>query len=322
MSVAPGQRTQGKLGTFYLADGTAVDIPLFVVRGKKDGPKLWIGAAMHGQELSGIAVIWEVLKRHIDLDTLCGTVVGAPLLNPFSFNGRTYFTPEDGYNVNRVFPGDPNGPLTYRLAHLIYKEGVEKCDYLIDLHCNVQSAMYFSLVRQTAHEGAWRKSCAMADAFGITTIQMILRHEAHRLGTLPEAAGQAGKPVLLVELVPWRSISPEAVRVGVRGVMNVMKSVGMIDGSVESQLDIHVINGPLTRIEVNVTRGGLVNEEVNVGDEIKKGQRIGQVVDVYGEPVEDIVSPVDGWLLAWPMFHNQAAGTGDHVAFVAFRPQV
>ena len=55
-----------------------------------------------------------------------------------------------------------------------------------------------------------------------------------------------------------------------------------------------------------------------MGDEIEKGQLIGQVVDVYGDPVEDIISPVDGWLLAWPMINNQAVGTGEHVAFLAF----
>jgi predicted deacylase len=63
----------------------------------------------------------------------------------------------------------------------------------------------------------------------------------------------------------------------------------------------------------------LVAEYVLPGDRIKEGQVIGQIVDAYGDPVEDIVSPVDGWLLAWPMIHNQAAGTGEHVAFIAFR---
>ena len=111
LSVKPGERAYGKLGTFYLSDGTAVSLPLMVVRGERDGPVLWISAGMHGQEMSGIPVIWDIIKKRVDPKTLRGTVVGAPLLNPFSFNGRTYYTPEDGYNVNRVFPGDPGGLL-------------------------------------------------------------------------------------------------------------------------------------------------------------------------------------------------------------------
>lgn len=319
LTLEPGQRAQGRLGTFYLSDGSEVGIPLMGVRGKEDGPVLWLSAAMHGQELSGIPVVWEVIKELVDPQTLRGTVVGSPLLNPFSFNGRTYFTPEDGYNVNRVFPGDADGLLTHRLANLIYEEAVKKCDFLIDFHCNVSSAMYFSIIKGSEEEEAFRESRNMADAFGVTTIEMILEHEAHRTGTMSDEARKLGKPMLVLELIPWRMISPEAVRVGVRGTLNVMKQLGMIDGEIEPQDEIKVIGGRLSRTELNVTRGGLVSKLVDVGDPIEKGQLIGQIVNAYGEPVEDIISSVDGWLLAWPMIHNQAAGSGEHVAFLAFR---
>ena len=318
ISVSPGEKAKGKLGTFYLSDGTAVDIPLMVVKGEKEGPVLWLSAAMHGQEMSGIPVVWEIIKERVIPQTLCGTVVGAPLLNPFSFNGGTYFTPEDGYNVNRVFPGDPNGLLTHRLASLIFEEGVKQCDYLIDLHCNPAKAMYFSIIKGAEGEETFEKSKVLAKAFGITTIEMILEHEAHRTGTMGDEAGKIGKPGLVIELVPWRSISKEAVQVGVRGVLNVMKTIGMIDSEVQPQQDIQVIDGQLSRTELMVTHGGIINEFVEVGDPVKKGQLLGQIVDNYGYPVEDIISTVDGWLLAWATIHNQAAGTGDFSTFLAF----
>ncbi len=318
IAIDPGERKFGALGTVYLSDGTPVSIPLMAVRGLEDGPVLWVGAAMHGQELSGIPVVWEIVKERVDPRQLRGTVVGAPLLNPFSFNGRTYFTPEDGYNINRVFPGDPKGLLTHRLANMVYEEGIKKSDYLIDFHCNVETAMYFSIIKETSNKEAWQKSQQMAKAFGITTIEMILKYEAHRSGTMGDTAGDSGKPNMTIELTPWRRIDPKAVKVGVRGVLNVMKSIGMLDGEIESQENVPVIQGQISRTELNATRGGLVKEIAGVGDAIKKGEVIGQIVNVYGDPVEDIVSPVDGWLLAWPMINNQAAGTGEHVAFIAF----
>lgn len=318
LSVKPGERAYGKLGTFYLSDGTAVSLPLMVVRGEQDGPVLWISAGMHGQEMSGIPVIWEIIKERVDPKTLRGTVVGAPLLNPFSFNGRTYYTPEDGYNVNRVFPGDSGGLLTHRIANLILEEGVKKCDYLLDFHCNVASAMCFSIVKGAEGEEAFEKSREMAEAFGVTPIEMILEHEAHRTGTMSDEARKHGKPVLVVELVPWRMINPKAVQIGLRGALNIMKSLGMIDGEVEPQDGIGVLNGQLSRTEILATRGGIVEKLVDVGDPISRDQVIGHIVDGYGEPVEDIVSSVDGWLLAWPMIHNQAAGTGESVAFLVF----
>lgn len=318
LSLQPGQRAQGNLGKFYQSDGTEVAIPVMGVRGRHEGPTLWLSAAMHGQELSGIPVVWEIIKERVDPETLRGTVVGSPLLNPFSFNGRTYFTPEDGYNVNRVFPGDKDGLLTHRLANLIVEEAVQRCDYLIDFHCNVSSAMYFSIIKGSEQEEAFRKSKEMAEAFGVTTIEMILEHEAHRTGTMTDEARKMGKPMLVLELIPWRMIYPQAVRVGVRGTLNVMKQLGMIDGQIEPQDEIDVLDGRLSRTELKVTRGGLVKKFVDVGDAIEEDQVIGQIVDAYGDAVEEIVSSVDGWLLAWPMIHNQAAGSGDHVAFLAF----
>lgn len=315
----PGDLEYGKLETFYLSDGSQIDIPLMAVRGKQEGPVLWLGAAMHGQELSGIPVVWEIIKERVDPEKLRGTIVGAPLLNPFSFNGRTYYTPEDGYNVNRVFPGDSEGLLTHRLAHTILEKGIKKCDHVIDFHCNMASAMHFTIVQETGNKEAYKQSVDMAEAFGITNIDMKLKHEAHRTGTLSQSTGEAGIPHITLELIPWRAIDPEAVKVGVRGVLNVMKHLNMIDGEMEAQDSIQVINGWLTRTEVKADLGGLVREHVEVGDEIQEGQLIGQIVNVYGEPVEDIVSPADGWLLAWPMIHNQAAGTGEHVAFIAFK---
>ena len=318
LSIKPGELVKGKLGTFYLSDGTAVDIPLMAIQGLQDGPTLWLGAAMHGQEISGIPVIWEIIKHQVNPDTLRGTIVGAPIINPFSFNGRTYFTPEDGYNINRVFPGDPKGLLTHRLANLIYEQGIKKSDFIIDFHCNMASAMCFSIIDEPGDQKVYDQYKAMAQAFGITIIEAKLENEAHRTGLMSDEAALLGKPVVTVELIPWRSIDPLAIEVGVRGTLNVMKTLGMIDGHIEPQDGIQVINGNLSRTEIIASRGGLVIEFVEVGERIKEGQTIGQVVNLYGEMVENIVSTVDGWLLAWPMIHNQAAGTGEMVAFIAY----
>ena len=320
LSLREGEITKGKLGTFYLSDGSAVGIPSIGIQGREPGPVLWLGAAMHGQEISGIPVIWEIIKERVDAENLRGSVVGAPLINPFSFNGGTYFTPEDGYNINRVFPGDTNSLLTHRLANLIFEEGIKKSDYIIDFHCNMASAMCFTIIDEPAGFPItiYDRYKKMAQAFGITIIEAKLKNEAHRTGLMSVEAELLGKPVITIELVPWRRIDPLAVEVGVRGTLNVMKSLGMIDGPIEPQQGIQIIDGSLSRTELMADRGGIVMEYVDVGDRIKKDQKIGQIVDHYGDAVEDIVSPVDGWLLAWPMIHNQAAGTGEMVAFIAY----
>ena len=188
----PGSIGKGKLGSIYLSDGTQVDIPVMVMNGKSAGPVLWLGAAMHGQELSGIAVLWEIF-RQIAPNNLKGTIVAAPLLNPLSFNGGTYFTPQDGYNINRVFPGDAKGLTTSRMANLIVEEGIKKVDYIIDFHANPDPAMCFAIIKESSDQALFARCREMAAAFGITTVEMLLAFEAHRTGHPDRHGQQAGQ---------------------------------------------------------------------------------------------------------------------------------
>lgn len=318
LTLEPGQSYRGELGSVQLSDGTRVRIPLMAVRGDRDGPVLWLGAAMHGQELSGIGVLWELFNQLLDPRTLRGTVVGSPLLNPLSFTGGTYFTPQDGYNINRVFPGDDRGLLTARMARLVYQEAVQKADVVLDFHANPEPALYFSIIKEPEDGQLWARCRELAEAFGITSIEMRLELEAHRTGTIIDAALELGKPCLAIELVGWRRLVPESVAVGVRGTLNVMKRLGMIDGRPEPQEGILVLGTRLTRTELTSEAGGLVRLFKEPGDRVGQGEVVGQIVSVYGEGIRNIESPVDGWLLAFPFLGNQAVGTGDILAFFAF----
>ncbi len=306
ITVSPGETKRGRLGSIYLFDGTRVDLPLMAVRGKKDGPVFWMSAAMHGQELSGIAAIWEIMKQRIDPEELRGTIVAAPLLNPLSFGGGTYFTPQDGYNFNRVFPGSPKGGLTDRMVNFVVEEGIKKADYLLDFHSNPDPAICFSILLGPTDKEPGRTSQAMADAFGVTTIEVTPKlEEGIRSGTMSETALQYGKPMIVVELIPWWRITPLAVQVGVRGALNVLKTLGMIDGEIEQQEGIPVIPGHLTRTELLSDRGGLVTMYKQPAEPVKKGELIGHVVDNFGDPVEDLISPVDGWMMAYPLMFSE-----------------
>ena len=235
LEVAPGNVEKGHLGTFYREDGAAVEIPLIVVNGAEDGPILWLSAGMHGQELSGVGVIWELVKERIDRSKLHGAVIAVPFMNPFSFTGGTYFTPQDGLNLHSAFPGDPEGSLTERLANLVYEEGIKKADVVIDLHCNPENAMMFTYAFDPDDQGVGLEGYKLAKAFGITTVDDKPKPEGVS-ADIQDVAYHLGIPSFLVELTPYYSISPEAVAIGVRGVLNVMKTIKMIEGEVEPQI--------------------------------------------------------------------------------------
>ena len=74
----------------------------------------------------------------------------------------------------------------------------------------------------------------------------------------------------------------------------------------------------LTRTEVTVSKGGLLSYTKELGDPMQKGEVIALLRDPYGDVVEEVVSQVDGWILAYPPMHNQSAATGDFAAFLAF----
>lgn len=321
VKIEPGKYTRASVPCAYLPDSSVVSIPLSILAGQHDGPVLWVSAAMHGTELTGTEVIRRLVREKLNPARLRGAVVAAPILSPLAFNAHQMNTPQDGYNLNRVFPGDPKMLLSHRLAHLIYTKLVKHCDYVIDLHSNPPPAMQFSIVKETADASIFRQSRKLADAFGITTIQMVYEHEKHRTGTMGECALADGKPVLVVELIFWRRIEEISVQTGVRGILNVMKKLEMIDGPLEEQRDVPVLRGQLSRVELTANQGGIVHWLKTAGEQINRGENIGIVRDPWGDIVEEIQSPKDGWILAWPLLGNQAVATGDILAFIAYHRQ-
>jgi predicted deacylase len=321
LEVAAGQYTRGSLPCAYLPDGSEVSVPLSILSGAKDGPTLLITSAIHGTELTGIEVIRRLLREDLKASDLRGTIVAAPIVNPMAYNAQQMNTPQDSYNLNRVFPGDPKSLLSHRLAHLIYSQLVAPCDYVIDLHANPTPAIQFAITKGAADPNITTRSKKMADAFGITTIEMRYEHEKHRTGTMIECAMADGKPSLVLELVYWRRIDPVSVNTGVRGIKNVLKSLDMLDGELEEQTETPVIKGALSRVEVTANKGGLVFWSKTAGDSISKGEVIGVLRDPWGDIVEEVVSPRDGWILAWPLLLNQTATTGDFLTFIAYRQE-
>lgn len=316
LEVSPGALKKGSLGTFYREDGVAVHIPLIVINGAEDGPTLWLSAGMHGQELSGVGVIWELVNERIEPSNLRGAVIAVPFMNPFSFTGGTYFTPQDGLNLHSFFPGDPEGSLTERLANLVYEEGVKKADVVIDLHCNPENAMMFTYAFDPDDEGVGKRGYELARIFGLTTVDDAPKPPGVS-ADIQDAAYHLGVPSFLVELTPYYSISPQAVAVGVRGVLNVMKTLKMIEGEVEPQDEVLVIEGRLGITFGTSSRGGLVIPETSLGEAVSKGQIVGRVVDFFGDTVEEIESPVDGWMLTWP-YLNQSVFSGDLVSMYVY----
>lgn len=320
-AAAPGRLTFGEIRVGRLADAAPVVIPVMILRGRQDGPALMVSAAIHGPEITGTEVIRRLCREIIDPQTLRGTIVALPIANPFAYRAASWTTPEDGYNLNRTFPGDPRTWLSMRVANLILEHVVRKVQYIVDLHCMCEPSILFSHVHRSEHEDVYRRARGMAEAFGLGIIEQDVRQMQHRAGSLLEAAAGMGIPGITPELQAWRRVHATSVDVGVRGVLNVMRLLEMTDGAVEPQPDGVTVPGVHRWVEIFSNEGGLVEFSCAPGQPVRTGQPVARIRDPFGEVLEEVSSPVDGFLVGYPVFGNQAVRTGELLVFIGTTPR-
>ena len=123
LNLKPAQTAQGKIEFGEIADGNLLDVPIWVARGLDDGPTLWVNAAIHGDELEGMAGLWQAFDTIANL-RLKGTLIGALLTNVSAFQAMRRTSPIDDLDLNRVLPGEPNGSFTQQLAYAYDQVGL------------------------------------------------------------------------------------------------------------------------------------------------------------------------------------------------------
>ncbi len=318
----PGQSARGRIVVGYEQDGTELALPVLVMNGARQGPTVYMGALIHGIEPSGAEVIRQIMRERVDASALAGRLIAIPIQNPLAFRTSTYHSIEDGLNANRIFPGDPTETLTNRLVAAISRYGVEQSEYVLDMHCNTRDSILFNFVRWNESAAA-RESVALSRAFGFTTVLSEAKRqgfgfEERLVGLLADMALAQGKPTLTVELTPTYDLVPPIIAGGVKGVLNVLRHLKMIEGEPEPQRDLPIINellGP--QLRVTPERGGFVHPQAPVGSWVTEGQIVALIRDPWGDTVEEIASPTDGYVLAYPRHGNHAAASGDVVVFVA-----
>jgi uncharacterized protein len=317
----PGELALGGLVCAYLPDASPVTMPLILLNGAQPGPVVLMTAAVHGIEVGGIEVIRRLTREIIDAKTLRGAIIAAPIVNPLAYRAARMNTPQDEYNLNRVFPGGADQLLSHRLADIVIRELVAPADYVIDFHSNVTPSIPFSIIRRTGSASVNLMCRKMADAFGITVVEMVQQLEQHRTGTMSDCALADGKPTIVIELIDTRRLNSAAITMGVRGTLNVLKVLGLLHGALDStEPELKVHQGSFVRMEITANKGGLVHLGKDAGDHVSKGDVLATLYDPWGDVVDVIKSPVHGYVLAYPLREVQAVATGNMIVFIAFDP--
>ncbi|MGF1605645.1 MAG: succinylglutamate desuccinylase/aspartoacylase family protein [Rhodothalassiaceae bacterium] len=262
---------------------TPLSMPVRVVHGKKDGPVLFVAAAIHGDEINGIEIIRQVLASRT-LSRLKGTVICTPIVNVYGFFNHTRYLP-DRRDLNRSFPGSAHGSLTARVAHTFVEEIVKRASHGIDLHTGANHRTNLPHIRADLKDPETER---LARAFGTpVAISADLRD-----GSLRQYAKELGVPMLLYEAGEALRFDALSVRAGVRGVINVMRALDMLPkGRATRTPEVIEARGSSW---VRADRTGLMRTEVRLGDRVRKGDALATIYDAFGERQGQIASPYAG----------------------------
>lgn len=313
-SAAPGRISIGTLPIAVGMDAREMTIPVAVAHGRKSGPTLLIDGGLHGIEIVTLEICRQLVKERLDAAELSGTVVFAPQLNPWAFLGSSRFTPQDAQDMNRVFPGTQGSTLSFQVARVVARELLDRADYVVDCHsCNPPS-LHFTIVGEEGTSEVRERSIAMAQALGYPVVNANTAYP----GTLSGYTLSQGKPTITPEFVFSRRFDKKSIETGVTGMLNVMKHLGMLAGPLERFEVPGAFDEVRTYVSLGVTRGGLVFFTKECGERVRKGEPVAIVRDYWGTEMETVTAPRDGVVIAYPLQGNQAAGTGDKVAYLAY----
>jgi predicted deacylase len=306
-AIAPGQRRRIEIPVSRLPTQTLISLPVVVIHGTEPGPRLWLSAAIHGDEINGVDIIRQVLEI-IKPKKLKGTLLAVPVVNVFGFIEQSRYLP-DRRDLNRCFPGSPQGSLASRLAHLFMTEIVNQSTHGIDLHTAAQPRTNLPQIRANLDDP---ETYRCAKAFGAP----LLLHANTRDGSLRQSASKKGIPILLYEAGEALRFDTESIRVGVEGIFRVMETLEMYENPFFS---------PQTNsIEIRETKwvrgpsSGIFHLQVKLGQMVEKKELLGVITDTFGDTNIKVRSPQAGIVIGHTQ--NPLVNQGDGIINLAIKP--
>ncbi len=304
----------GEIRSGYLPvpeeSGIETRIPITVINGSMPGEVLALVAGVHGYEYPPILALYR-LKKNIDPATLSGTLILVHIASLQSFQKRTiYYNPHDWKNLNRVFPGDLKGTISQRVAYVLKKEVVDRCDYLIDMHCGDgnEALIPYTYWMISGDKNFDDISKKMALAFGIKYI-IIDQSRTKDLSDskyLGNTAVLSEKPAITTESGYLGKTDEESIVRNTRGVLSVMRLLKMIKGAPD------MIRNPIWIDKYEVVYSdadGLFYPQTEMGYFAKKGEIMGYLTDYLGNVVQELRAPFSGIVLY--IIHTPPANKGE-----------
>jgi len=310
-----GKRSETRLRVLELADATWLELPVIVLRGAKPGPVFYLGAAFHGDEVNGVDIATR-FAGEVNLAQLRGTLIVVPAQNPLAlqaqhryFVGHFLKSPLDQSPADPwvSFPGDADGNIAAQIAHTLFDRLMRHARYLIDIHTPTTGGRYapFAFLPPPDIGAAAEAAEAMAKIFGADFI-LSTREGLYVSEQSPHVVlARRGATAIGIELGEGGRLERAVSEQGLKGLRNVLRSVGMLPGVIESLGDGRVIRAMHV---VRARRGGLVERRVELKDEVREGDILAMITNIFGEQTEVIRAPISGPIVRIATFPIVSAG--------------
>lgn len=266
-----------------------------------NGPVLWLTACIHGDEVGGIVIIQEVFKR-IRHRLRKGMVYAFPLMNPLGFDTTSRNITLSREDLNRSFPGNPNGTLGERLAERIFTTILETSPTLVlDLHNDWIKSIPYALIDRDpgkSYQETYQKARSMLAETGFCAIEeteAISRSFSYNLllNSIPAITLELGEPYVVNE---------RNIMYGVNSIWNIMAHLGMIEPQEEPfryPLPEEYGGGKILKYfdKPYSSKSGIIRFMAKPGDVVKKGQPLGRIVNAFGKLQETVIALEDAIVL-------------------------
>ena len=285
ITFAAGSNATVELPVGRLYTHAPMTMPVHVVKGKRSGRRLFISAAIHGDEINGVEIIRRLLKLPA-LKRLSGTIIAVPIVNIHGLINHSRYLP-DRRDLNRSFPGSEKGSIAARLAHLLMSEIVSQSTHGIDLHTGAIHRSNLPQIRANLDD---EETDRLARAFNVPVIISANLRD----GSLREAAATHGIPMLLYEAGEALRFDEISIRAGVKGIVNVMRTLDMLPATRSKSTKIIEPVVARSSAWVRAPDSGMLRAMVALGSRVKKDSLLGMVADPFGETEVAVTSSYNG----------------------------
>ncbi|MFX0202339.1 MAG: succinylglutamate desuccinylase/aspartoacylase family protein, partial [Candidatus Hodarchaeota archaeon] len=289
-----GMKTHGKIKVTTLSSGLDLELPVYLISGATEGPKIVLLHGLHGDEFQLLTALRK-LGDSITPKDLSGMLIIVPVANPLAFQSGTRHTPVDMLDLNRSFPGvQQGGQLTEKIASVLTEELLKNSDYILDFHSGDSSSVLDLMIAPDVGGKIQGEINELAEVFGLKVIN---RSKAYYGTATTYAASELGIPSLVPELggSGFGALMEELwTNKTIKCIKNVLVHLGMLDGEVvkpQNQITVRSI------ILLRASNGGILIPTIGVdklGEFVKEGELLAEIINPYSfEILEQIMVPKD-----------------------------